>query len=278
MRPNKLRELLNAGKPSVGTHVLTPWPGMIEIVGHANVFDYIEYVAEYSPFSLELMDNIGRALDLFPNMSSMTKVEEQTRGFIAQHAIDSGIQNVLFTDIRTAEDARECVRIVRSEHPDSGGVHGACMRRNVGYVLESGRPSWVQAMDEVVIALMIEKKPAMENLDEILAVEGIDMVQFGPNDYSVSVGKPGGGRDPEVQDAQKRMIEKALEAGVQPRVELGSLEQAQPWIDLGVQHFCVGWDLGTIFGYCKQQGQWMEQMGLKAAADSAEIGYAAARQ
>ena len=181
-------------------------------------------------------------------------------------------------DIRTAEDARECVQIVRSEHPEAGGIHGACMRRNVGYVLESGRPTWVQAMNDVVIALMIEKKPAMENLDEILAVEGIDMVQFGPNDYSVSVGKPGGGRDPEVQDAQKRMIEKALQAGVQPRVELGSMEQAQPWMDLGVKHFCVGWDLGTIFGYCKQQGKWMEELGFKTAADSAEMGYAAAKQ
>jgi 2-keto-3-deoxy-L-rhamnonate aldolase RhmA len=278
VRPNKLRQLLNEGKPSIGTHVLTPWPGMIEIVGHANVFDYIEYVGEYSPFSLELMDNIGRALDLFPTMSSMTKVEEQTRGFIAQHAIDSGIQNVLFTDIRTAEDARECVRLVRSETPEAGGVHGACMRRAVGYVLESGRPSWVEAMNDVVIALMIEKKPAMENLEEILAVEGVDMVQFGPNDYSVSVGKPGGGRDPEVQDAQKRMVEMALERGVQPRIELGSLEQAQPWRDLGVQHFCVGWDLGTVFGWCKQQGKLMEELGFKAAADSGEIGYAAARQ
>jgi 2-keto-3-deoxy-L-rhamnonate aldolase RhmA len=278
VRPNKLRQLLNEGKPSIGTHVLTPWPGMIEIVGHANVFDYIEYVGEYSPFSLELMDNIGRALDLFPTMSSMTKVEEQTRGFIAQHAIDSGIQNVLFTDIRTAEDARECVRLVRSETPEAGGVHGACMRRNVGYVLESGRPSWVQAMNDVVIALMIEKKPAMENLDEILAVEGVDMVQFGPNDYSVSVGKPGGGRDPEVQDAQKRMIEMALKAGVHPRVELGSLEQAQSWMDLGVRHFCVGWDLGTIFGWCKQQGKLMEELGFKAAGDSGEIGYPAAQR
>jgi 4-hydroxy-2-oxoheptanedioate aldolase len=251
---------------------------MIEVVGHANVFDYIEYVAEYSPFSLELMDNLGRALDLFPNMSSMIKVEEQTRGFIAQHAIDSGIQNVLFTDIRTVEDARECVRLVRSEHPAAGGVHGACMRRAVGYVLEGGRQSWVDAMNDVVIALMIEKRPAMENLEGILAVEGIDMVQFGPTDYSVSVGKPGGGRDPEVQDAQKRMVEMALERGVQPRIELGSLEQAGPWRELGVTHFCVGWDIATVFGYCKRQGALMEEMGLKAAEDSGEIGYAAARQ
>jgi 4-hydroxy-2-oxoheptanedioate aldolase len=153
------------------------------------------------------------------------------------------------------------------------------MRRAVGYVLEGGRQSWVDAMDNVVIALMIEKKPAMENLDAILAVEGVDMVQFGPTDYSVSVGTPGGGRIPAVADAQKRMVEIALMAGVQPRIELGSLEQAGPWMELGVKHFCVGWDIATVFGYCKKQGALIEELGLGGgAADSAEISYASAKE
>ena len=60
------------------------------------------------------------------------------------------------------------------------------MQRNVGYLLESGTPQYVKAMDEAVVALMIEKKTALENLDEILSVKGIDMVQFGPCDYAMS--------------------------------------------------------------------------------------------
>ncbi|MBN1399349.1 MAG: 2,4-dihydroxyhept-2-ene-1,7-dioic acid aldolase [Anaerolineae bacterium] len=278
MRPNRLRELLNEGKPSVGTHVICPWPGMVEVIGHAGVFDYIEYVGEYSPFSLEQMDNLGRALDLFPNMSSMMKVEQETRGFIAQHAIDSGIQNVLFTDIRTADDARDCVRLVRAETPQAGGIHGAGMRRSTGYVVESGRQSWVDSLNETVIALMIEKKAAMDNLEEILAVEGIDMVQFGPSDYSVSIGKPGGGREPEVQEAHLRMIKTALEMGKHPRVELGSMEGAKPFLDMGVRHFCVGWDIGTVFGYCRREGQLIEQLGLKGASAGGEMGYSAAQR
>jgi len=277
MRPNRLRQLLNEGKPTVGTHVITPWPGMIEIVGHSGAFDYIEYVGEYSPFTTALLDDIGRALDLFPNMSSMMKVEEQTRGFIAQHAIDSGIQSVLFTDCRSAEDVRECVRLVRSETPEAGGVHGAAMRRNVGYLLGGGSQAWVEAMNDVVIAIMIEKKGAMENLEEILAVDGVDMLQFGPSDYSVSIGKPGGGRTPEVQDAHKRMIAMALEAGKHPRVEIGSMEQAKPWMDLGVRHFCVGWDIGVVFGWCKEQAKLSEELGLKSAAEGPDVQYPAAR-
>ncbi|MBN2240291.1 MAG: hypothetical protein JW712_11000 [Dehalococcoidales bacterium] len=253
MRKNRLRELLNEGKPTIGTHVIIPWPGIVEVIGHTGAFDYIEYSGEYSTFTVETMDNIGRAVDLFPHLSSMMKVEEQTRGFIAQRAIDSGIQNILFTDCRNADDARECVSYVRSEAPQSGGIHGFAMRRATGYGGYGGHKEWVEAMDNVVVALMIEKKGAMENLEEILSVKGVDMVQFGPSDYSISVGKIGEPQHPEVQDAQKKMIETALKMGVQPRVEVMGVDQMKPYWDLGVRHFCIGFDTATIGMWCRQQ-------------------------
>ncbi len=260
MKRNRLRELLNEGKPTLGTHVITPWPGIVEVIGHSGAFDYIEYVGEYSPFSLEQLDNFGRAIELFPNLSSMMKVEEQTRGFIAMRAIDAGIQSVLFTDCRSAEDVRECIRLVRPETPEAGGIHGAGSRRNVGYVLEGGSAAWAKAMNDVVIAIMIEKKGAMENLEEILSVKGVDMVQFGPSDYSISVGKPGQARSPEIQKIERDMIELALKKGVAPRVETAGFEQAKPYIEMGVRHFCVGTDLRVIYGWCQQQAEGMREL------------------
>jgi len=261
MKNNRLRELLNEGKPTLGTHVITPWPGIVEVIGHSGAFDYIEYVGEYSPFSLEQLDNFSRAIELFPNMSSMMKVEEQTRGFIATRAIDAGIQNVLFTDCRSAEDVRECIRLVRSETPEAGGIHGYSLRRHVGgYGGASGAVEWVKAMNDVVIAIMIEKKGAMENLEEILSIKGVDMVQFGPADYSISIGKPGQARSPEVQKIQRDMIELALEKGVAPRVETDSFEQAKPYVEMGVRHFCIGWDIRTIYQWCQQQAEGMREL------------------
>jgi 2-keto-3-deoxy-L-rhamnonate aldolase RhmA len=259
MKKNVLRELLNEGKPTLGTHVITPWPGMIEIIGQSKVFDYIEYVGEYSPFDLALLDNLGRSFDLFPKMSSMMKVEEQTRGFIATRAIDAGIQNVLFTDCRSADEVRDCVRLVRSETPDAGGIHGFGMRRSIGYVYGSAE-EWVQAMNEVVIAVMIEKKGAVENLEEILSVEGIDMVQFGPVDYSISIGQPGQAGSPEVQKAQRDMIKMALQKGIHPRVEVAGFEQTKPFIEMGVRHFCIGWDLLVISDWCRRQGNGIREV------------------
>lgn len=260
MRRNKLRELLNAGKPTLGTHVICPWPGMVEIIGHAGGFDYIEYTGEYSSFSLEQLDNFGRALDLFPEMSSMMKVEEQTRGFIAQRSLGSGIQNILFTDCRNAEEVRECIRYVRAETPEAGGIHGGNMRRNVGYVLEGGSAAWAKGMDDVVIAFMIEKKSTMKDLEEILSIKGVDMVQFGPSDYSISDGRPGQSRSPETQQVQKEMIAMALKKGVAPRVEISNSEQAKPFIALGVKHFCIGWDIRTVYAWCQEQAPKMREL------------------
>ena len=260
MKKNRLRELLSEGKPTLGTHMITTSPQIVEVIGHSGAFDYIELCGEYASWSLAGLDNFGRAIELFPSMSSMMKVEEQARGFIATRALGAGIQNLLFTDCRSVEEVRKCIRLVRSETPEAGGVHGCSMRRNVGYVLEPGSAGWAKAMDEVVIAIMIEKKGAMENLEEILSVKGVDMVQFGPADYSISIGKPGQGKDPEVLKAERGMIGLALKKGVHPRVEIGSFEEAKPYIEMGVRHFCVGWDLRIIYEWCQQQAEGMRKL------------------
>ena len=264
MKKNRLRELLNEGKPTLGIHIRNPWPGIVEVIGYSGAFDYIEYSGEYFPFSLEQMDNFGRAIELFPNMSSLMKVEEQTRGFIATRAIDAGIQNVLFSDCRSAEEVRECISLVRSETPEDGGVHGVNLRRNVGYGFAVdgvyGSEEWVKAMKDVVIALMIEKKGAIDNLEEILSVKGVDMVQFGPADYSVSIGKPGTLRSPEVQKVQRDMIELALKKGVAPTIGIAGLEQAKPFIEMGVRHFCVGTDLRVLYEWCQKHGKGMREL------------------
>ena len=256
MKTNKLRELLKEGKPTLGTRLISPWPRMAEIICHTGAFDYIEYVGEYSTFDIEQFENFGRAMDLFPNMSSMIKVEEQTRGFITMRAIDAGIQNVLFTDCRNADDVRECLSYVRSEAPDDGGVHGYGLRRSM---LGSSPKEFPDLMKNVVCAFMIEKRAAMDNLEEILAVPGVDMVQFGPTDYGISIGKAGEFRDPEIQEAQNTMIKLALEKGVAPRAEIMNSDAAQRFLDMGVRHFNLGMDVGMVSGFCQQHGKAMRE-------------------
>ena len=81
-----------------------------------------------------------------------------------------------------------------------------------------------------MIAFMIEKKSAMDDLENILNVKGVSMVQFGPNDYSVTVGTPGI-ETPKVQNAHIDMIKMALRKGIAPRVEILSHDDAKPFIN-----------------------------------------------
>jgi len=88
----------------------------------------------------------------------------------------------------------------------------------------------VQALRDVVVAVMIEKRETLEHLDEILAVPGIDMVQFGPSDFAMSAGV------------------------AQPRAEIKRPEQARFYPDLGVRHFSMGTDLGILANWLRTEG------------------------
>lgn len=52
MRPNRLRQKLNAGEPTIGTHILSSWPTLVELIGDAENYDYVEFTAEYAPFAI----------------------------------------------------------------------------------------------------------------------------------------------------------------------------------------------------------------------------------
>jgi 4-hydroxy-2-oxoheptanedioate aldolase len=265
MRPNRLRELLRQGRGSIATHLHSIWPSVVEVVGHTRAFDYVELSAEYAPFDLHGLDDFCRAAELM-GMGAMIKLDQAPRSFLAQRAIGAGFQSVLFADVRTAEDARECVRVVKPDTPHGMGTYGAADRRN-SYWGKAGGLDYVRALKETVIVLMIEKAPAVEALDDILAVPGIDMIQWGPADYAMSIGRPGDWYHPDVKAVERAVLEKALAAGIQPRAEITEPEQAAPYLEMGVKHFCIGTDLVILHDWLKPRGLALGDL-LEQAADA----------
>ena len=258
MRPNKLRALLNENKPSISTHIHSTWPSVVEALGHTGVYDYAEFVAEYAPYTLHDLDNLCRAAEIY-DLGMMIKVDYEPHRFVAQRAIGSGFQSVLFADCHNVEEARSCIQAVRPETPEDGGDHGAGIRR-FAYMSYGGAPEYVQALQEVVVVLMIEKKNAVEELEEILALPGLDMIQWGGTDYSMSIGKAGQRQTPEIKAVEKRVIEAALKMGVQPRAEIDTPDEARYYLDLGVRHFCIGIDLTILFQWWKQNGEGLRKV------------------
>ena len=239
---NTFRDKLNEGLPTVGTHFMLTDPDVVELIGGVGYFDYGEFTAEYSAFDLPHLYHLGRAGDA-AGLPLMVKPDQASQAFVAQGALGAGFHAVLFTDIRTADDVRIAHRIIRPETPGAKGHMGVKLRRPAlgSYDTEA----YIKSLNDVVFCIMIEKHAAVENLTAILdaAVKlGVDMVQWGPADYSLSVGNPALQRSKDILPIESKVITESLAAGLHPRIEIGSPDQAQRFIDQGVRHFCVGWD------------------------------------
>jgi 4-hydroxy-2-oxoheptanedioate aldolase len=115
-----------------------------------------------------------------------------------------------------------------------------------------GSPEYVQALRDIVVVIMIEKKSAVEQLEEILSVAGVDMIQWGPADYAMSSGLID--RQEEVKGVERKVIKTALRMKIAPRAEITSIEQAQYYLDLGVRHFNLGIDISILYDWWSVNG------------------------
>ena len=246
---NSFRKTLDEGKPTMGTHFLFAEPDIPEMIGDSGYFDYAEYVGEYSTFDMAMLYHLARAAQC-GNLPLMIKLDQEGQGFWAQAALGAGFKSVLFTDVRTPEDVEDCHRAVAPDQPGVHGRMGVKLRRPAlnGYTGES----YQSDLDSIVKVIMIEKSVTVENIDMVLdraRTLQFDMTQWGPADFRFSKG-PGGMVDEDIRTYEELVIKKSIEYGVAPRIEIGEVEHAKRYIDLGVRHFCIGWDrfiLATTF-------------------------------
>ena len=253
MKENKLRRLLNEGKGSVSTRIWSPWATMMEAAASTGTFDYLEFVAEYSPYDLQQMENMARACELH-DTGCMIKVDFQNRFYVAQKAMAAGFQAILFTDHKTAEEVRESIYMTMPDSTVHGGRFGFPNNRWIGFSGYQPQMSYAEMVKDTVRVFMVEKGETMKNLEEICKVPGVDMVQFGPSDYSLSNGWNRAEHMEDCKKAEEEMIRIALDNGVQPRCEIYTKEDAERYRDLGVRHFSIGDELKILKTYWGSEG------------------------
>lgn len=252
-RHNKIHQLLSEGKATIGTHVLLVDPLLVEMIGYAGAFDYVELVAEYNNYSYERLDDFCRAAELH-GLGSIIKIDWEEHRLMAQRGIGAGFEGVLFADARSRSDVEDCVRSVRADAPSPNrGVFGAASRRR--YNLDAGSAEFVKSLDDTVVAIMIEKELALKELEEILATPGLGMVQWGPCDYAMSIGAAGEpGSSERLRTIERKVLLECQNAGVPFRAECENLEDARYYADLGVRHFCYGWDVWMLHEQWRRDG------------------------
>ncbi len=107
---------------------------------------------------------------------------------------------------------------------------------------------------------MIEKEEAVANIEEICSIPGVDMIQFGPNDYCMSRGWNRADHVAEFKEAERKCIETALAHGVRPRCEIVSPADAEYYIKLGVKDFSLGDQLAKMKAFWNGEGKEMRDL------------------
>ena len=110
---------------------------------------------------------------------------------------------------------------------------------------------------------MIEKSVAFDDIDAILErarLRNIDMTQWGPADFGFSKGEPGLMGMSQIRNYEESVIAKSLEYGIHPRIEIAEPHQAKRYIDLGVRHFCLGWDRFIYRSSLISLGEQMQEL------------------
>ncbi len=257
---NTFRKKLDAGKPTMGTHILFTDPDIPELVGDTDFFDYGEFSAEYSVLDMTLLYHQARAAQC-GNLPLMIKPDQESQGFWTQAAMGAGFKAVLFTDIRTPEDIDECHRIIAPDNPDSGGMVGVKLRRPA--LASYDTRTYLEDLNSFVFAIMIEKDVAVSNIDAIFERardRGVLMTQWGPADFGFSRGQPGLMSTADIRPFEETVINKSLEYGLRPRIEIGAVEQAKRYIDMGVKDFCIGWDRFILRATLAQLGEGLTRL------------------
>lgn len=234
------KELMRRDGPVIGLYMQSADPTLVEMAKWAG-FDFIRLDNEhilYSPHQLKEMIRTAILCDI-PCQVRVNDIEDITK------VLDAGATGIVVPDCNTVERARAAVQAVKYYPIGARGMYA------IGYpVGRHLRAAGCESVDEyikianeiITLTIQIEDVAATEHLDEIISLEGVDMVASGKGDISQSLGKPGQLKDPEVLAMEELIIQKALEHGKQPAVLALSREHMLEKMRLGEKVFTVSCD------------------------------------
>jgi 4-hydroxy-2-oxoheptanedioate aldolase len=231
-----LRTRLRTGAPLIASFIETPHRAISQVMG-AIGYDVLLPDGEHAAFSPRDIEEVIVGADL-AGIPSLVRVPSNTPSTIG-HALDSGAAGVLVPLVNSAEAAHTAAQL--SRYPPEGR-RGAGPGRATLYGLRREQ-AIANAREETVVAIQIETGTAVENLDEILTVDGVDLIFVGPNDLSHSLGRP---PEPELRAVIDEVLAKAKRTGRMTGILAPTPELCARYRDAGCALLVTGTDLGAL--------------------------------
>lgn len=245
-------KLKNSGV--IGIFSKTSDPAFVETAGFAGM-DYIILDLEHGPNSVQSVQNLIRGAQvagIFP----IVRVKESCASVMSE-VLDIGAGGIQVPQITTKEEAE--VVMARTKFAPVG-ERGVCRFVRAANYSSKDRFDYFKHANQTVTVLQIEGQKGIDNIDEILSVEGVDVIFIGPYDLSQSLGVPGQIDHPFVEEKMLQIVKKCADKGIIVGTFVDTMENAIKWKNLGVKYISYSVDVGI---FCEAVGNivtsWKEQ-------------------
>lgn len=247
MRESILKKKLRNKESAIGTFVKTNDPAIVEVLALAG-FDFFVLDNEHVAMDREQLTNIVRAAEAF-DIEPIVRVKENQQVEILQN-LDLGYMGVQVPNVDTPEEAESLVQSVKYGPRGIRGVspsvraccYGTC---NVKEYIEKSN-------DNTLVISHCETKTCVDNLDEILKIDGIDVIFIGPMDLSQSLGLVGETTNPVVKDTIDYVMDKVRDSDKAIGTVAGTPQAAQELVKKGVQYILLSSDQGMMMKWAKE--------------------------
>ncbi|MGQ9781909.1 MAG: HpcH/HpaI aldolase family protein [Nitrososphaeria archaeon] len=240
-----LRDILRKNQLSIGMWITIPCTEVPEALSRLG-FDWFVFDTEHAPTSLE---TIQRLLPSLNGSNTMPVIRVAWNDIVMiKRALDLGVEGIIVPWVNTKEDAIKAVKACK--YPPQG-VRGVGPRRAAAYGLD---PSYYKrANDNIALIVQIETQEAIDNVDEILAVDGVDSFFIGPQDLSFSLGTPHEYESPKFMSAIDRVLEAGKKLGKPGGIYTSGAQDAIKYMKKGFKFIALSSDIKLLVNSVKKE-------------------------
>ena len=208
MRTNVLKRKLAEGKRVCGALVEFNCPDLVEILGHLG-YDFVFLDGQHCGLNPETARGLIRAADLV-GMTSIVRVRKNDPAIILEY-LELGAGGIIVPNIVTKAETEAMISAMK--YPPAGIRGGFGRSRASNYGITQTQVEYFTKMNDEVLAIpLVEDQAALPNLEAICSTPGVDVVITGPGDLALSMGIPGGWKDPRVQAGVAKVLAAATAA------------------------------------------------------------------
>ncbi len=241
------RSLIDSGKKFMGTFVQLPCKQVVELMGYCG-FDFIIIDNEHATMSEDQTLELVQICDMV-GMAAMIRVPDVNEAAIKK-ALDMGASGLVVPNINNVEDAKRVIRMAKFAPQ---GFRGACpfVRANQ-YSAGPEAEFYLKSNQETVIMLLLESVEALEQMEDIISLDGVDIVGIGLVDISTKMGAYGQLDHPLLKDAVEKSIRLSKKYGKPCYTFAANYEQGKAWLDTDTDYLLYAADAVALKDLFKQ--------------------------